>query len=113
MDRPAATATSERLLVRFGMSPDAECVWRLLIGEPSIGLPSLASRSRLASERIGAAFSELIDGGLVRRHPSPCGFAAIDPALSIESKIVCAERQLTESHRELADLRALIPKLST
>src|SRR4051794_32032567 len=103
MDR-AAAPTPERLLARFGVSNDAEAVWRVLIGDSQATVADIASRCALNTSVTACCLDALLRAGLLRRHPSPSGFAAIDPALAVETKIASEERTLAESRRDLAAL---------
>jgi sugar-specific transcriptional regulator TrmB/DNA-binding CsgD family transcriptional regulator len=103
----------DRILRRFGISAETERIWRVLVADPSASIKHIADCCEISQPQIRAGFSELADARLLRRDPSPSGFAAIDPAVAVETKILAEERQLAQSRLELSDLRAIIPELSS
>jgi DNA-binding CsgD family transcriptional regulator len=101
-----------RLLARFGVSAEAESVWRVLMATPDASLDAIARSTGLLVERVSTAIDELLEARLVRCGAAPAGVQTIDPTLSIETHIVRAERQMAEEAEEFAVLRAQLPQLA-
>jgi DNA-binding CsgD family transcriptional regulator len=104
-------ARTDQLLGRFGVSPDAEKLWRLLIETPTADSHEIARRTGLSPANTDTAIEALIIARLVQRSSTPTGVLAIDPALAIESHVGPAERQHFEGLETLSALRAQIPAL--
>ncbi|MBV9484895.1 MAG: hypothetical protein JO246_02445 [Frankiaceae bacterium] len=102
----------QRLLTEFGASADADVVWRMLLRNPAMSAPALASLVGLDLAAVERAIDELLAANLVRGGSSATGVVPIDPTLSMESRIVRAERAVAERLEALALVRAQIPALS-
>jgi DNA-binding CsgD family transcriptional regulator len=100
------------LLARFGVTADAEAVWRALLSDPKITVEGLQGVTGLTSADIDAAITALADASLVRGASSPTGVTAIDPTLAVETHIALRQRQLAEEFAQIAALRAALPALS-
>jgi DNA-binding CsgD family transcriptional regulator len=112
MDRTELCAR-DRLLARFGVSSEAEDVWRLLISEPQIDRANAIERTHLADADLDHAITELVDAFLVRAGAAPLGVVTIDPQLALESRLAAAEREMAEQAEAFSALRMLIPGLSS
>jgi DNA-binding CsgD family transcriptional regulator/DNA-binding transcriptional regulator GbsR (MarR family) len=109
---PPETATGERLLARFGISENAECVWRVLLSSPEVTLDELRRRAERSERQLSLALAELVDAGFVRDSLTPTGVVAIDPTLAVEAHMARAERQMAEMAEEFANVRFVLPQLS-
>jgi DNA-binding CsgD family transcriptional regulator/sugar-specific transcriptional regulator TrmB len=106
--------TGDMLLGRFGISPAAESIWRLLLEVPDSDVDYLAQQLGIPKPEVERAIQILIDAHLVRSAGgSVSGIVAIDPAIAIHSHIVREERQLSQRLEELATLRIAIPELAS
>jgi hypothetical protein len=105
-DRP------DDILARFGVSADAEGVWRALIANPEVDSHAISELTGLGNGQVVSLLAELTESQLVRPADTPTGVVAIDPTLAVETHIVRAERRLAEQTEELAELRAQIPGLA-
>jgi DNA-binding CsgD family transcriptional regulator len=112
MDRQGAQP-SERLLERFGVSAEAESIWRVLMVDPEASTDLLSRQTGLSSIDVATALGVLEDAQLVRGASVPSGVVTIDPALAVETHIVRIERQMAEQAEALAQLRAQIPQLAS
>jgi hypothetical protein len=104
---------TDHILGRFGVPPEAESIWRLLIDRPMADINEVAQRADLTPTATRAAIEALFAARLVQRSSNPIGAAVIDPALAIESHIGRVERQLSEELLEAVALRTSIPSLAT
>jgi DNA-binding CsgD family transcriptional regulator len=111
--KPGNESTSHAaLLEQFGVPPEAEKVWRLLLARPNIEPSDIASESELSPQAVEQAMQSLLSARLVQHGPTPTKLLAIDPTLAVESHIVSAERQLSEKLEALSALRAQLPGLA-
>jgi DNA-binding CsgD family transcriptional regulator len=94
------------LLATLGVEHEAaEAVWRALMRYPDEDLDGLSKHAGVSDKHAQAAINELIDSQILRESKAPCGAAAIDPRLAIETHIARSERQLADQAVEIADLR--------
>ena len=100
------------LLGRFGVTPNAEAVWRILLADPNADADDLAFQAKLNGHELVDAMDALIDGQLARPSSTPSGIAAIEPTLAIETHIARAERAMAQMTEDLASLRTHVPTLA-
>jgi DNA-binding CsgD family transcriptional regulator len=99
------------LLTRFGVSAEAETVWRALLDTPDITVANLRTETGLTAAEIDAAITQLGDASLVRGTSSPSGVVVIDPALALESHMARAEHAAADQAMEFAAIRLALPQL--
>lgn len=80
--RPSAMRL--QMFDRIGLTNEQEALYRLLIAEPQLPLPSVARRLSLSAEAIESAVSRLESLGLIRRTPSGDSLAVTDPEAAFE-----------------------------
>lgn len=102
----------EGALRHFGISADAETVWRLLLTEPSLNCRELASESSLTVDRVTCALATLIEANLARRSDARAGATVVDPVLAIGTHLARYERKIALEAEELAELRSKLPDLA-
>ncbi len=96
------------LLTEFGLSEQAEQVWRALMRNPNDDHKQLASRAGLTVPQVQTAIAALVDAQLLSDSSKPSGATAIDPRLALETHLARAERQLAQRSTALSRLRAHI-----
>jgi DNA-binding CsgD family transcriptional regulator len=102
-----------RALRHFGISADAEQVWRSLLAEPEISRHELERMNALSAERVEQALNVLVDAQLARRSNTKAGVSLVDPVLAIETHIARHERKLAQQAEQVAELRCQLPELAT
>ncbi|HVW80753.1 MAG TPA: LuxR C-terminal-related transcriptional regulator [Mycobacteriales bacterium] len=100
------------ILETFGLTSQAEMVWRALMRHPDINLEELTQRTGLPLGEVQDALGGLTSAQLVRTAQSPSGVLAMDPQLAIASHIARAEHELALRTAKLAELRAHTEALS-
>lgn len=100
------------ILETFGLTSDAEAVWRALMRHPDDSVQDLARRTGLCAEEVTGAIVGLRSAHLVRTATTGSGVIATDPRLAIGSHIARAEHELALRTAELAELRARTEALS-
>jgi DNA-binding CsgD family transcriptional regulator/sugar-specific transcriptional regulator TrmB len=101
-----------RLLIRFGISAEAERVWRLLLLCPNLEQSDIEERVGLNERALEAAVDALRHDGFLRSSPTPTGVAAVDPTIAVGHHASRAEREATEVLEAIALLRTCLPDLT-
>jgi sugar-specific transcriptional regulator TrmB/DNA-binding CsgD family transcriptional regulator len=97
---------NDGILETFGLTREAEEVWRALMRHPEYTVEDLVQRTGAPAQRVRAAIDGLASAQLVRSSASPSGVAATDPRLAIARHVARAENDLAHQAAKLAELRA-------
>lgn len=105
--------TSDRILHRYGVSAEAEAMWRLLLSTPNATEADLLALSRTSADGLSRCMKPLLDAHLIRRDgQAPSGYVANDPGVALEVFAIRDERRLAAETERVVDFRAQIPELA-
>ncbi|HVV77063.1 MAG TPA: LuxR C-terminal-related transcriptional regulator [Mycobacteriales bacterium] len=100
------------LLTEFGLTDQAEQVWRALLADPNASLAEIGDATSAEAPEITKALKELAEAGLARSESSPSGFGIHEPTIAIETLIARDERELASRRERLGAIRATVPDLA-
>lgn len=114
LQRPpsAHPSTSGISLTTFGLSADADLLWRALLRWPDVDRAELCERAGVDAERACAAAMELVERGFAESAPTALGVTATDPTIAIEHAAALEQRELASRLSQLSELRTHLPLLA-
>lgn len=105
--------TDESVLGRYGISAEAELLWRALLANPTAYPSHLANAAGVGGDDIELLLTSLARAHLLRRDSTmPTGFAPNDPSVALELLAVRAERQIAADTEQVAIVRSQILELN-
>jgi DNA-binding CsgD family transcriptional regulator len=100
------------MLEVFGLSKQAESIYRLMLAEPQLGVASLCERLELTDAQVRAALDELVTVALLRESREVQGrLRVVRPEIGIETLLRRQEEQLVARQQELAVARTQVAEM--
>jgi DNA-binding CsgD family transcriptional regulator len=101
-----------RMLEVFGLTRQAESIYRLMLAEPQLGVASLCERLELTDAEVRAALDELVTVALLRESREARGrLRVVRPEIGIETLLRRQEEQLVARQQELAVARTQVAEM--
>jgi DNA-binding CsgD family transcriptional regulator/sugar-specific transcriptional regulator TrmB len=104
---------SARMFESFGLSSNAELVYRVMLSRPTWGVAELSAQTRLSEQEVRESLDDLIEMALVGPSPeAPELLRPISPQVGLSALIAQAESQIALRQQEIESARAVIQMLS-
>jgi DNA-binding CsgD family transcriptional regulator/sugar-specific transcriptional regulator TrmB len=93
----------------FGLSSNAELVYKVMLSRPTWGVAELSAQTKLSEEEVRESLDNLIETALVRSSPEAPGLLRpISPHVGLSALIAQAESQMAQRQQEIESARAVI-----
>ncbi|MFD6417783.1 helix-turn-helix transcriptional regulator [Streptomyces sp. NPDC060194] len=100
------------MLTALGLTPDSDRLYRLMLGDPDLGVADLAERLDWAPEQVRAALDQLADLSLLEAGTGPGGrLRVITPQLALEALYAQQQAEVARRQMELTASRAAAAEL--
>lgn len=91
----------------FGISDQAEEVYRVMLANPNFGVDELAARLGIGSDAVKSAFDELARAALLRPSlDTPDQWRAVSPEAGLEAALARQQAELVQQQNRIEEARA-------